>query len=150
MDKSFFIRPYREVDQEHILRIWYSESLRSHPFIPARFWEGHLETLRNRYLPESETFVAERDGRLVGFISLIGNYIGAFFVDVLHQGQGIGSALMEYAHKSKGSLFVDVYKENTHARSFYEQYGFTQKREKIQHETGHTMITMHIEKNSGE
>jgi len=57
---------------------------------------------------------------------------------------------MDFVHKSKGSLFVDVYKENTHARGFYEQYGFTQKREKIQPETGHTLITMYLEKNRGE
>jgi hypothetical protein len=44
MRSDFFIRRYREADQNEVLRIWLNESLNSHPFIPAKFWEGHLDT----------------------------------------------------------------------------------------------------------
>ena len=144
MNKSFYIRRYREADRAEVLRIWYKESLESHFFIPAKFWAEHLEALKNRYLPEAETFVAESDGQILGFISLMGNYVGALFVDGKYQRQGIGWALVNFAHKSKGSRFVDVYKENSHARIFYKSYGFEEKREKIQPETGHTLITMYV------
>ena len=113
---EFYIRRYREVDQAEVLRIWYKESLNSHPFIPAKFWADHLELLKKKYLPESNTFVAEGEGQIVGFISMMGNYIGALFVDQAYQSQRIGSALVDFAHKSQGSMFVDVYKENTRAQ----------------------------------
>lgn len=141
---DFFIRHYREVDQAEVLRIWHSESINSHGFIPAKFWEGHLDTLKNKYLPESETFVAERDGQIIGFISLIGNYVGALFVDGIYQRQGIGRTLLSFAHKLKGSLFIDVYKENSSAIDFYHKYGLKERRKKIQPETGHSLITMYV------
>ncbi len=144
MPGSCFIRHYREADQSEILKIWLNESLNSHGFIPAQFWEGHLDLLKTKYLPESETYLAEINGRIIGFISLIGNYVGALFVENSHQRKGIGKALLDFAHKSKGSLFVDVYKENTNAVNFYTQYGFRPRREKVQPETGQIVITMWI------
>lgn len=142
---NFYIRRYRETDQEVVLRIWYKESLDSHSFIPAKFWADHLESLKQKYLPEAETFVAERDDQILGFISLMGNYIGALFVDKLSQGQGIGNELVAFALKLKGNLFVDVYKQNNMARDFYVKNGFDEKREKIQPETGHALITMYLD-----
>lgn len=144
IDKNFYIRRYREADQAEVLRIWYKESLESHFFIPAKFWADHLEDLKNKYLPEAETFVAEGEGQILGFISLMGNYVGALFVDEKYQRQGVGKDLLDFAHKSKGSIFVDVYKENSQARMFYNKYGFEEKREKIQPETGHSVITMYV------
>ncbi len=143
MNKLFYIRPYRESDREEILKIWYKESLKSHSFIPGKYWEGHMETLKTKYLPESETYVADNDSRILGFISLIGNYIGALFVDEDYQGKGVGTALIAFAHKKQGGMFVDVYKENDRARRFYTDYGFKERREKVQPETGHTLITMY-------
>lgn len=144
--ENYLIRRYRENDQSEVIRIWYKESLESHSFIPARFWTEHLESLKKKYLPEADTFVAEIEGQVVGFISLMGNYIGALFVDAPYQKQGIGRALLEFVLSLKGSMFVDVYKENTNARDFYLKYGFEQRREKIQPETGHTVITMYLNK----
>lgn len=144
IDKNFYIRRYREADQAELLRIWYKVSLESHCFIPAKFWAEHREAFKNKYLPESETFVAESEGQILGFISLMGNYIGALFVDGTYQRQGVGRTLVDFVHSSQGSMFVDVYKENAQAREFYNKYGFMEKREKIQPETGHALITMYI------
>lgn len=141
---NFYIRRYREADQDQVLKIWFRESVDAHSFIPAKFWGDHMEDLKQKYLPESETFVAERDGQILGFVSLVGNYVGALFIDKKHQGQGVGKALITFAHKTKGSLFVDVYKENGSALGFYEKYGFQARREKIQPETGHVVITMNV------
>ncbi|NLI91207.1 MAG: GNAT family N-acetyltransferase [Peptococcaceae bacterium] len=140
--QEFFIRRYRETDQEEVLKVWLRESLKSHSFIPAEFWKGYLDTLRNQYLPEWNTFVAEQDGQIIGFISLVGNYVGALFVSTEFQRQGIGSALLDFAYKTFGSLFVDVYKENIQALAFYKKIGFLARREKIQPETGQALITM--------
>ncbi|NLP43319.1 MAG: GNAT family N-acetyltransferase [Peptococcaceae bacterium] len=141
---EFYIRRYRESDQNQIIRIWLNESLRAHSFIPAEFWEGHITTMQNKYLPEAETYVADSGGKILGFISLVGNYVAALFVDHSYQRQRVGWALMNFVHRIKGNLYVDVYKENLAAQQFYQSYGFQAKREQIQPETGHTMLTMYI------
>jgi len=141
---GFYIRRYRETDQKEIIKIWLNESIKAHSFIPAEFWEGHINTMQKRYLPEAETYVADSNGKILGFISIVGNYVAALFVDSEYQRQRIGWALINFAHKIKGNLYVDVYKDNLAARQFYQAYGFKAKREKVQPETGQTMLTMYI------
>jgi len=141
---GFYIRRYRETDQRQIIRIWLNESIKAHPFIPAEFWENHVNAMQKRYLPVADTYVADSDGKILGFISIVGSYVAALFVDSNYQRQRIGWALMNFAHKIKGNLYVDVYKENFVAQQFYQAYGFKARREKVQPETGHTMLTMYI------
>lgn len=142
MNRDFFIRRYREADRDELLKLWFSGSVKAHPFIPAEFWRDYHEEVKNKYLPDSQIFVAEQDGRIAGVISLVGNYVGALFVDGKCQGQGIGSSLLAFARKTQGSICVDVYRENTSAREFYMNWGFRERREKLQPETGHILITM--------
>jgi putative acetyltransferase len=142
--ENFFIRRYREADEDEVLRLWLKESLHSHTFLPARFWGDYRSMVKQIYLREWITYVAEKDGKIAGLISLTGNYVAALFVGSEYQRQGIGKALLGFIHKIQGSLFVDVYKENTPALNFYINYGFQPRREKEQPETGHTIITMFL------
>lgn len=75
-------------------------------------------------MPQSETFVYETDGRLVGFLSLVGNEVGGLFVDPGHQRRGIGQSLMDHARDSRPFLELDVFEANEAARRFYTAYGF--------------------------
>lgn len=145
-DYDLLIRRYRESDNEKLLKLWYTASITAHSFIPADFWAQRINVVKNEYLPAAETYVAESRGEITGFISLMGNYVGALFVSEKHQGKGIGKALVEFARKLRGNLYVDVYKDNARAREFYKKCGFTEKREKLQEETGCSVITMMLEK----
>jgi len=136
------IRKFEHSDTEEIIELWYNVSLVAHSFIPKKMWEAQKEELRNKYLPIAETWVAEESGNLIGFISLLGNYIGALFVASREQGKGVGTKLIEQARQEKGYLNVGVYSKNIDARRFYEKNGFTYINEEVQPETGEVVINM--------
>jgi putative acetyltransferase len=77
-------------------------------------------------------FVAERDGRTVGYADVQPNgYIDHFFVASVATRQGVGSRLMEHIHSTAASagletLFSDV---SITARPFFEHWGFEVERQ---------------------
>jgi len=139
---KLIIRKFEHSDTEEIIELWYNVSLVAHSFIPKEIWESQKEELRNKYLQMAETWVAEENGNLIGFISLLGNYIGALFVVSKEQGKGVGTKLIERARQEKGHLNVGVYSKNVDARRFYEKNGFKYINEEVQPETGEVVINM--------
>lgn len=89
----------------------------------------------------AETWVAEEDGEVVGFISLLNNYIGALFIKPSWQGQLVGTKLVNQVTKIKDTLTVGV-KKNQKARQFYEKHGFIFVNEEMQEETGEIIQNM--------
>ena len=102
------IRKLKSKDIDRIMQIWLNSSINGHRFIKESYWKANYNLVKDTYIPTSETFVYEEDTKIKGFISLIdGNYIGALFVDVDYQGNGIGKKLMKYLifYKFKFYLF---------------------------------------------
>lgn len=133
-----------------VMDIWLRSVTPSHAFIPETYWQDRYETVKNTYLPQSETFLFEaKDGTLQGFISLMaaegkfqpkrpqvqGRYISALFVDPDYQGQGCGTALLNYCKDQYDELYLAVYNENEFACQFYEEQGFTWQSEQPNDET---------------
>lgn len=118
------IRAYTSRDTDDLVDVWYRASLVAHPFLSESFLEEERSEIVQRWLPIAETAVYEVDGRVVGFISLVGNEVGGIFVDPALQGQGIGRALMDHARRSRTFLELDVFEANGTARRFYDSYGF--------------------------
>ncbi len=122
------IRAYRpETDMKILSDIWLQASLRAHAFIGEQRLREQQILIETRYLPDAETWVACRDGRAVGFISLIDSFIGALFIAADQQGHGIGRALTAHALALKGQLTLEVYTANTQAMHFYEALGFREQ-----------------------
>ena len=140
------IRNFRPDDSERLTEIWYNVSITAHSFIPSEMWDAHKEELRNKYLPSSETWVAEENSELLGFISVLGNYIGGLFIAENRQGMGIGTKLIEQVKLLKRQLYVGVYSKNEGARKFYGKNGFSYLNEEVQTETGEIIINMTYEK----
>jgi ribosomal protein S18 acetylase RimI-like enzyme len=136
------IRKFEHRDTEEVVEIWYNASVIAHSFIPKEMWESHKKELRNTYLPIAETWVAEENENLVGFISLLRNYIGGLFIAPKNQGVGVGTKLLEQARVEKGHLSVGVYHKNNQARKFYTKNGFKYLNEEVQPETGEIVINM--------
>ena len=130
------IRKYRAEDLEDVLIVWAAASAVAHPFLSAEFQAVERHNIANVHLPNAETWVWESDGRLVGFISLLGNEVGAIFVDPMFHGAGIGRALMDHARGLRKELEVEVFKENVIAQAFYARYGFELIQEKVHDQTG--------------
>ena len=136
------IRPYREADIEAMLEAWYEASLLAHPFLPAEFLADEAIRIRDVFLPRSQAWVYEVDGRVWGFISLLGNEVGGLFVHPARQRQGIGHALMDQAVSLRGTIELDVFAANPLGRAFYAAYGFVEVDRYVDEEIGQLLIRL--------
>ena len=84
------------------------------------------------------------DGRVVGFLALIGNEVGAIFVDPDEQGSGIGRMLMDAASSSRPFLELNVFEANEIGRRFYEAYGFEVVGRHVGEATGHPELRLRL------
>ena len=69
-------------------------------------------------------WVAETEGRVVGFVCVEKDELLAMYVDPIAQGAGIGSALLAEAEQA-GARRLTVLTDNGHARTFYEARSWT-------------------------
>ena len=138
------IRPYKATDLSELLEAWYSASLLGHPFLDEAFFQQERSRIREVYLPNAETWVFEQDGAVVGFIALIGNEVGALFVDSNYRGTGIGRALMDHARSIRDFLELAVFRDNKVGREFYEKCGFHQIDEHVHEETGLMQLRLRL------
>ena len=118
------IRPYADEDLSELLDVWYRASLIAHSFLSEEFFKTERRQIAELWLPMAETMVYETDGRVIGFLALMGNEVGGIFVDPDYQGRGIGRALMDAATDSRPFLELDVFEVNSIGRRFYDAYGF--------------------------
>jgi GNAT superfamily N-acetyltransferase len=72
---------------------------------------------------EGEVWLAEVEGRVVGFAAVAGEILRALYVDPVAQGAGVGSALLARA-EAVGARELEVFSGNGHARRFYEARGW--------------------------
>jgi putative acetyltransferase len=107
-----------------VLDVWHRASLVAHRFVSQEFLENERHQIAQRWLPMAKTTVYEADGHVVGFLSLIGNEVGAIFVDPDRQGRGIGRSLMDVARASRPFLELNVFEANSIGLRFYDAYGF--------------------------
>lgn len=119
------IRPFDAATDLKILsNIWFEASLKAHPFIGEKRLTEQRKLIEEEYLPKAQTSVACLDGDAVGFISLLGCFIGGIFIASERQGLGIGRTLIADAMARTGELSLEVYTENEQAVGFYRALGF--------------------------
>ena len=137
------IRKFETQDLDAVMQIWLHGNLDDHAFIPASFWTGHFEIVRNM-LPQAELYVHEdKDTRQIdGFIGLTGNHIEGIFVAKAARSKGVGKALLEYAKSRKPSLTLSVYQKNERALAFYQREQFTVQSEGIDEDTNEAELQM--------
>lgn len=130
------IRPYQSQDIDALIAIWEKANALAHPFLTKTFVAQVASDMRTLYLPNAETWIADKDGAAIGFIALLGNEIGGLFVDPSYIGKGYGRALVDHAFSLKGPLRVEVFRDNAVARPFYERYGFIFEEEYLHEPSG--------------
>ncbi|OEH84668.1 hypothetical protein BHU72_08575 [Desulfuribacillus stibiiarsenatis] len=137
------IKKFEQKYTKDIIDVWYRSTTKGQSFISEEFWQKHKATVQDVYLPQAETWlIVNEEDQCLGFISLLGNFIGGLFVSPEFQGRGIGMNLISHVNQLKGELSVDVYRKNMKAREFYKKCGFNDIKEEIQEETGEVLITM--------
>jgi putative acetyltransferase len=118
------IRKMESHDIKKVVELWYETSLQAHDFISPDYWKENKEAMAGKYLPESETYLAMEEGNIVGFVSMIDNYLAAIFIKTDKQGSGTGKKLLNYIKERRATIQLKVYKKNSGSVQFYEKQGF--------------------------
>ncbi len=139
------IRKYDTDDHAELLDVWYDAAQIAHPCWTRDSFEQERKNISQEFLPIAETWVFERDGRVVGFIALLDNEVGGIFVAPTHQGQGIGRALMDRARASRDHLELEVFEANEIGRTFYDAYGFVIVGERLDEKTGLRLLRLRLD-----
>lgn len=133
------IRLLEEKDIDAVMDIWLKTNIEAHNFIPEKYWIGNFHAVKGDFLPKSENYVFVDENVTKAFISIIeGYFIGALFVSKEYQKQGIGKELIEYCKNLYDRLDVAVYVENKKAVKFYEDCGFTIKKQQTNSASGYS------------
>lgn len=136
------IRKYKQSDLSELLDVWLQANAAAHPFMDEAFIKKEKDNIRDLYLPNTITWVYPNKDGLDGFISMMGNEVGAIFVRPEKHGLGFGKALMDHVSQIHKELEVEVFKNNKIGRAFYNRYGFKFMREYIHEETGMVVLRM--------
>lgn len=137
------IRNLENKDIDKIMDIWLKSTIKAHDFISEQYWKNSYNTVKDIYIPIAETFVYEDDEDIKGFISIINNeFIGALFVDVDAQSNGIGKCLIDHALNKYKKLNLAVYKDNKKSVDFYIHRGFKIIKEQVNEDSAHKEYIM--------
>jgi putative acetyltransferase len=128
MAGSTALRPYAAADEDAAIELW------------RRTWQHHFpqidfnarlawwrERWRQELIPVAHVVVAERDGRLIGFVTVDPKtmYLDQIVVAPEAWGSGVADALLAEAMRlSPAGLDLMVNKDNARAIRFYEKHGF--------------------------
>ena len=141
------IRKYTDSDLDEVLSAWENASRLAHPFLTNKLIETTRKNIPVVLLPKADTWVYEREGVVVGFISLIGIEVAALFVQPAFHGTGAGRALVDKARELHGDLEVEVFEVNSIGLQFYLKYGFVPFLEKNQDITSKKVIRLRFTAN---
>ncbi|QTN01590.1 N-acetyltransferase [Sediminibacillus dalangtanensis] len=140
------IRENKNTEVNRLVEIWYEGSLIAHNFIDKNYWTSQQTEMAEKYIPMSETYVVSNDKEVVGFVSMIDNYLAALFIDVKHQGGGYGKGLLDFIKNQRENIQLKVYKKNKKAVDFYWKNGFVIKEETLDEQTSEEEFLMEWEK----
>lgn len=95
------------------------------PYLPKLHSKRGTEAwFQEVVLPRDEVYVAEADGRAVGFLALGADVLEQLYVLPDFQRRGIGSNLLAVAKRLRPEGFrLYVFQRNDGARRFYERHG---------------------------
>ena len=136
------IRAYQDEDIESVLSVWYNATIAATPFLSAAFLEQERRNIREIYIPNTITWAYEKDDEVVGFIAMMGNEVGAIFVDPVLHGTGIGAKLMNHVAEVHDELEVEVFERNKIGSTFYDKYGFKEISSYMHDKTGEKMLRL--------
>lgn len=143
------IRKFNEIDLKRVMRIWYDGNLEAHDFVDKNYWERNFGYVK-RSLPESEVYVYEIDGYVVGFVGIDEGYIAGLFVDKEYRGVGIGTKLIDYVKELYDFFTLHVFENNYGAVTFYENRGLIKKEESVHEDLGEVEYLMYYRRKKEE
>jgi len=142
------IRQYRDSDLNDLMAAWENANKLAHPFLNEDFVTQVRMDIPALYLPNADTWVVDVDNNVAGFIALIGNEIGAIFLQPELHGKKLGKLMMDKAQELQGELEVEVFEKNVIGRKFYSRYGFEMIKEESHKTNGEKRLRLKFNDNS--
>ena len=136
------IREYKANDLEYVMSTWYKAQLIAHPFLSNQFVEKVQVMMKDIFIPNSKTWVYEKEGELIGFIAMMDNEIGGLFVNPDQQSNGVGSSLLKHIEKNYDTIEVEVFANNKIGLPFYYKHDFRIAKEYVHKETQEKVLRM--------
>jgi GNAT superfamily N-acetyltransferase len=116
----------RADDASEIADVWIRSFHATYTFPMAHSADEVHEHVRETLLPSTETWVAEEQDKVVGFMSIDATSVVQLYLDPDYTGRGIGSRLIAIAKEhGPAGLELWTFQVNEGARRFYERHGFT-------------------------
>jgi putative acetyltransferase len=127
-DAVTVVRSYTIADEDAAIALWLRTWQAAYPDLDfAERLDWWRERWRNDLVPTTKIVIAERDGVMLGFVTVDPRtlYLDQLVVAPECWRSGIGTALMDAAkHISPGGLDLHVNTDNTRAINFYHKHGF--------------------------
>lgn len=114
----------RSVELRNLSSLWREAAREHYSFLDPTDIAATAEHLREVYLPNAEVRVASIDGAPVGFVASVGRSLDFLLVDPDHEGQGIGTALLDEVTRHHHDLLVSVHEANRAGTEFYQKRRF--------------------------
>jgi GNAT superfamily N-acetyltransferase len=102
------------------------------PYVPKGLHtaEDVRAWMRDVVFARQRVWVAEIEGRVVGYAALGGGFLNSLYVAHGYQGRGVGSALLQQVKTAAPEGFsLWTFQPNLGAIRFYERHGFRTGRE---------------------
>jgi len=122
------LRPYADSDEDAAIELWRRTWAHHFPHIDfnerVAWWR---ERWRQELIPVAHVVIAERNGALLGFVTVdpATLYLDQLVVAPEHWGSGAAAALLDEAKRlSPHGLELLVNKDNARAIRFYEKHSF--------------------------
>ena len=135
------IREFQILDTEQVMKLWFWGNVDAHPFVSEEYWHSHFNEVQEALL-QAQVLVYDINGKVLGFIGLMNEYIAGIFVDRNYRSTGIGTQLLTYAKQKYDTLSLSVYQQNLRAVAFYHRVGFSILSEGVDKDTGEKEYTM--------
>ena len=119
------IRKASKEDSSEIAKVLRTSFKVTYPTFPELHTpEEDRNFIANVVFAKDDVFVAEVEGRIIGFIAFNAEYVDHLYLLPGSQRLGIGRQLLEIAMNAHSQLKLWTFQENTGARAFYEKHGF--------------------------
>ncbi|WP_028857594.1 GNAT family N-acetyltransferase [Psychrilyobacter atlanticus] len=136
------IRKLESGDIPEVVELWYETCIRAHDFISPDYWKANMEAMATVYLPDSETYLAVEEENIIGFITMVDNYLAAIFIQINMLECGIGTKLLNFIKNKKEAIQLAVYKKNSKSINFYKKHGFQVLSENLDKNTNEIELLM--------
>jgi GNAT superfamily N-acetyltransferase len=104
----------------------FSAALKSMAFFPKLHSDQEDQVFVCRFIAENETWIAFRDGHVIGLACIEGEKLAHLYVDPAFHNSRAGTALLNQVKAQRPDGFdLWTFQANTGARRFYERHGLT-------------------------